>query len=249
MSWRNYFTPHPSALAFNQYTTDEDRRAMEADLKEFRLHQPIVTASVPNEGKLYIIDGITRLDAMEALGWQIVNEKGEWMGALATKVGGRSMVDHRYGYTHKQIADLVISLNAQRRHQTKEQLAKAIAEAAKLEHATREKEFSAVEGEKLPSKRGRLGEGRPKDQVKAKVVEQAAKLGVSQRTAERALAKPQSAKKAAPSKPRKPKPEPTFEDQVWNRWSSWLKYYPLGSQQEKVKAWVHDWTKPKGGTP
>src|SRR6516162_7859315 len=109
-SWRDFFEPHPSALAFHRYTTDEERREMQADLEKFSLQQAIVTASVAGEDKVYVIDGITRLDEMEALGWQIVNEKGEWVGAMATKTGGRSLVIHHYGYTHERIANLVISL-------------------------------------------------------------------------------------------------------------------------------------------
>jgi hypothetical protein len=80
--WRKYFKPHTVALIFNECTTDEDRRKLEKDIEKHGLQQPIVTASVPNEDKVYVIDGISRLDAMEALGWQIVNSKGEWVARL-----------------------------------------------------------------------------------------------------------------------------------------------------------------------
>ena len=119
----NTSTSHPAALVFHKDTTDEDRKKISDDLKENqRLQARIVTAHVADgsRGKTYIVDDITRLDEMEALGWQIVDEHGNWIGQL------EGMVDHRRNYTHEQVRQLVISLNANRRHKTKEQIADSI---------------------------------------------------------------------------------------------------------------------------
>jgi hypothetical protein len=236
MSWRTHFKPHPAALAFNRFTTDEERRALEQDIGRHGLRQPMVTASVPNEEKVYVIDGISRLDAMEALGWQIVSAQGLWTGALAVIAQGRSNVIHHYGYTHEQIRHLVISLNAHRRHQTKEQLLRALAEAIKAEW----EEFPANDGGKIKAESER-GRGRPKDPLKARVAKDAEAAGVNagKRTVERALAdfKPQ------PKQPRRkqPKKEKTFEERIWGRWQAWLKTFLPGEVRE-VKKLVHEWS-------
>src|SRR5207237_4700431 len=107
-SWRDFYEPHPAALVFHHHTTDEDRKKMRDDLKENqRLQARIVTAHVADEtaGKTYVVDGITRLDQMEELGWQIVDEDGNWIGQV------EGLVDHRRSYTHQQVARLIISLN------------------------------------------------------------------------------------------------------------------------------------------
>jgi hypothetical protein len=184
-SWRKFYDPHPSALAFHQFTTVDQRRELIEDLDINGLQERIVTVHIVDEsgGKTYVADGITRLEAMEALGWQIVDEHGNWIGAVEGKV------DHRRNYTPEKVAKLVISLNAKRRHhQTKQELIDAIDEALKAakQPATGvwDKDYP-----KLPSKRGRLGEGRPKDQHKAEVVKQAAAIGISEPTVKAALAK------------------------------------------------------------
>src|SRR5438094_10492118 len=152
-NWRDFnFRPHPTALVFNKRTTEADLKALAKDIDVNGLKTRIRTREVAGEqGIIYVIDGISRLDAMEkVLGWTLVNEKGEWQGALS------GQVEHRKGRTHEQIAKEVISFNAARRHLSKEDLAAAIAEAVKAEAKETGKEFSAVEGEKLKSKRGRL---------------------------------------------------------------------------------------------
>jgi len=190
----------------------------------------IVTVHIADEsgGKTYVADGITRLDAMEALGWQIVDEHGNWIGALDGKV------DHRPNYTHEQVAKLVISLNAKRRHQSKQELVDAIDKALKAAEEPAAG-VSNKDYEKLPSKRGRLGEGRPKDPHKAKVVEQAADIGIPKATVEAALAK-----KRKRLEPRKGKSKllngkdastafdpKAFGDLVWKRLSQLIKRFDI----------------------
>jgi hypothetical protein len=230
-SWRTFFTVHPVAAVFNKGTTKQDLAKMAKDIEASgRLQARIVTVHVADTsgGKVYVVDGITRLDAMESLGWQIVDEHGNWIGAV------EGMVDHRRNYSHEQVAKLVISLNAKRRHQTKEDIAAAIAETVKLERAAREKEFLVSERRETPSPKV----GRPKDEVKAEVVEKAAEHGIGKRTAEKALARqpdrPKITKQPAPPK-RKREPVRTFEDEVWARWSRWLKYWPQTKHRDVIK--------------
>ena len=167
---------------------------------------------------------------------QIVNEKGEWIGTLATTLGSRSNVIHHLGYTHERIANLVISLNAHRRHQGKMELAKAIAAAVKAEAKTAGEEFHVVHDEKIDSKRGR---GRPKNKIKAEVVKRAAKHGVSKTTAERALASEQ-ASDTLKSRTTKGKKERPFEEQVNKKWMTWLNRFPPQQRNSAMKV-VHEW--------
>jgi hypothetical protein len=151
--WREHFRPHPTALLFHECTTDEQRRELEKDIEKHSLRQPIVTASVPGEDKVFVIDGITRLDAMEALGRKIVNEQGEWIGALAAMNQERAKVIHHYGYTHQQITDLVVSLNLHRRHLTDDQRGAIITElrSPALKAEARERQKTGLrKGDKFP---------------------------------------------------------------------------------------------------
>jgi hypothetical protein len=99
-------------------------KELAADIaKQGKIFDPIHTASVPGESKPFVIDGVSRLDAMESLGWEIVDAKGNWIGALATTPGSRPMVIDHPGYSHEQVWDLVVSLNLKRRHYNESQRA------------------------------------------------------------------------------------------------------------------------------
>ena len=194
-SWRDHYKPHPAALVFHQHTTDEDRKKMSDDLKENqRLQAPIVTAHVADEsgGETYVVDGITRLDEMEKLGWQIVDEHGNWIGQI------EGMFDYRRNYTHEQVRQLVISLNATRRHQTKQQIVESIDAVLKLEEASKgilDNRLSEIQPRKA---------GRPKDQHKAELTKRAAAAGISEHTVKKAL-QPDRPKITKPPQPSKPK--------------------------------------------
>ncbi len=207
-SWRDFWEIHPAAAVFNKRTTPKGLTELAKDIDANGLKARIRTRSTPGDGKVYVIDGISRLDSMEKeLGWQIVNAKGEWIGAAS------GQVEHRAGRTHEQIRDEVISFNAKRRHHTKEDLAAAIAETAKLEYTAKRKEFPAISGEKLPTPRSKdeykaeaaPTTGRPKDELKAEIIKKAAEKGVSKRTVERVLARQSDRPKIATRKGRKKK--------------------------------------------
>jgi hypothetical protein len=255
-SWRDFYEPHPAALVFHQHTTDEDRQKMSDDLKENqRLQTRIVTAHVADEsgGKTYVVDGITRLDEMEKLGWHIVDEHGNWMGAV------QDQVDHRRNYTHEQVGKLVISLNAKRRHTEKSILADAIVEALKLERKEGYR-VSHNQNEKLPqerkaSKRGRLGEGRPRDEFKAEAVKRGTEAGISKPTMEKALGR-QPDRQKIESRTRKPKShskllngddaskvfdEEKFTDKLYKQWINLIRHVDADkrpSAMRLVKEWV-----------
>jgi len=237
--WRDFKKVHPTAAVFNKGTTDDDLRKLAADINANGLKARIREREVAGEpGTRYIIDGISRLDAMEkVLGWQLVDEKGNWIGAVS------GQVELRFGRTHEQIRGEVISLNARRRHQTKEDLAEAIAETKKIEYATRGKEFLISGDEKPHSPKG----GRPRDEFKKEVIEEAAKFGISKPAAERGLARlpdrPKIKTKKPKHKPPEPKKEETFDQKLWRRWLAWLKN--LKPHEVRVaKELVHKWTTP-----
>lgn len=224
-SWRDFYEPHRSALAFHQFTTDDQRRQLREDLKINGLQKRIVTVHVADEsgGKMYVADGITRLDVMEALGWQIVDDDGNWIAALENKV------DHRRNYTHQQVAKLVISLNGKRRHQTKQEISDAIVKALRVVGVSDRKE------PKLPSKRGRLGEGRPRDPLKAEAIKQATALGISTPVVKRSLAKsrPKQPPKLTKGKllngddASKAFDPAAFSKRVWEKLSKLIKHFDL----------------------
>jgi hypothetical protein len=232
-NWRDFsFRPHPTALVFNKRTTEADLKALAKDIDVNGLKTRIRTREVAGEaGIIYVIDGISRLDAMEkVLGWTIVDEKGNWQGALLGKV------EHLVGRTHEQIAKEVISFNATRRHQSKQELVKDIDEAIKAGEnlaATSEEGISRKPYKKMPR-----GKGRPKDEHKAKVVKEAAKHGISKSTVEKGLAdkkapdKGKAKGKAPKGSTRQPKAKAkTFEDQVWLWFAACLEYSPFVREQ------------------
>ena len=240
--WRKYFKVHPAAQVFHRFTTDEDRRKLEKDIEKHTLQQPIVTTSVPGEETVYVVDGISRLDAMEAIGWQIVNERGEWMGALAVLNQGRSNVIHHYGYTHERITGLVISLNDKRRHLTTSQRQLIAGELANMKHGGDRKSDQSVK-----SRIDRLSQSEAAKTFKVGVsgVQAAQKvLREAPEIAEEIAAGKMTVNKAVRnlkrSKPRSKKERP-FKDRIWDKWQNWLQRFPP-SEVREIKKLVHQWT-------
>jgi hypothetical protein len=123
-SWRDFYNIYPAADFFHEFSTAEQLKDLRKDIdKQGVILEPIHTASVPGHPKPFVIDGISRLDAAEETGHQIVNEKGEWTGMLVATGGINRHVVHHPGKTDKEVWDLVISLNLKRRHLTTGQLA------------------------------------------------------------------------------------------------------------------------------
>ena len=229
-SWRQFYKVHPSAEKFDLLATDE-LKALAKDIEKNGLKVPIQTRRVGSHSlkrggwrETFVIDGRNRLDAMEKLGWKLVNEKGQWIGvALGSASGGRrTLVEHKDVPTHKEVALEIIGFNVRRRHLSKEQQVDLIDEALR----------ASRHGGEMPSK-PRWTKGVPgsaKDEHKTEVVEQASKEGIAKRTVERVLAR----KKLDGAKPkpqrRKHQPEvpddPTSHSYVDTRLKKFLEHWP-----------------------
>jgi hypothetical protein len=73
-SWRDVLPIHPAAELFPRMTPGE-LRALGEDIKKNRLHVPVALWK-GGDGKLYVIDGVSRLDGMEMVGITFDEMKG-----------------------------------------------------------------------------------------------------------------------------------------------------------------------------
>ena len=191
-SWRDALAIHPVADAF-PLMKPEELRELADDIKKNGLREPITTWT----GKeIYVVDGRNRLDAMELAGIQTIDRDG----CIACSYG-----PIRDG---EDPATYVISANIRRRHLTKKQQVSLIVKAVKAgsEFANRGKSDSIDHASTARSIGGspkgqKGGGGSTKDPVKEQVVEEAAKLGISERTATQVLIDEEPERKQA--KPRR----------------------------------------------
>ena len=149
-SWRDVLKIHPAAELFPGMADDE-LGELGADIKAHGLKQPIVSWSPGYVGDgvkdrpRYVLDGISRLDAMELAGLPLVSDEGELTGArfdqlwekerVCSTASGRQIKPGTDPYAY------VISANIRRRHLTAEQKRELI---AKLIKATPEKSDRAI---------------------------------------------------------------------------------------------------------
>jgi hypothetical protein len=183
-SWRDIYQIHPAALLFPRLPEDE-LRALGEDIKQNGLREPITLWSMEPAGPWQVLDGINRLDAMELVGMETLEQVGnEWR--LTLKPRYFSWVKDPYFPTQGEINPylFVVSANVHRRHMTKELRAELIVRAVELERTSPPLARSV----KQANSHGYF-HGSSIDPFKAKVVEEAAKHGISKRTIERAIAK------------------------------------------------------------
>jgi hypothetical protein len=165
--------------------SDDELQELGENIKEHGLQVPLKFYVEDRNTKTdpILLDGRNRLEAMERVGFSGYIEKH---------------------YIYKDPVACVIGLNIRRRHLTKEQQAELIVAAHKAAAAV-------SVGSNKPRQVGEVSAmgGRGKvDQVKAAVVADAEKHGISKRTVERALAKSnkvpsnQPAPRKSPSKPK-----------------------------------------------
>jgi hypothetical protein len=181
MGWRDRYKVHPAADVFPMMS-DEELAKLGEDIKANGLKsRPTFIAT---DGKamipkyLTLLDGRNRLEAMERAGLELPDKP-------------RHVLPH-----YQDAVAFVISANIRRRHLTKLQQAKLIAAAHK---AAAE---ASPQVEEVPKKRHVKGKpGSQKDELKAAIVADAAKHGISESTVERAMAK-------AEGKTPKPAPKP-----------------------------------------
>ncbi len=172
-SWRDGRQIYPAADDY-PLLEDAELKALAKRIEESGLRVPIQTRSVASEDRPYVIDGRNRLDAMEkVLGWQIVNEKGEWHGALALTPGTKPQVEHKQGCTHEQIIAEIDDLNFHRRHLNESQRALL---AAKRATATRGGDYTSEQSANLRKAQMTQAEAAERFKVSRRSVQTAAKV-------------------------------------------------------------------------
>ena len=198
-TWRDVYPIHPVAEVFPLLKPDELQKLADTIKKE-GLHYDVIVwchtlgGDTPEKRQKYVLDGRNRLDAMELLGMETVTPEGGLANSVETSAW---IVDQKARIQTvgaiPDPADFVISMNVQRRHLTKKEQSDLIVKAVMAEEefakdsANRARSFGPPKGQKG-------GGGSTKDPVKEKVVERAAKVNISKRTAEQSLAdaKPKS---------------------------------------------------------
>jgi hypothetical protein len=237
-SWRDHFDIHPAAAFYHGFSSDEQLKELTEDIGQRQvIFDPIHTASV--FGKTFVIDGVSRLDAAEKTGRQIIDEKGNWIGVL-----DRHVVHHS-GKTDEEVWDIVSSLNLKRRHLSKEQILEVADHMLKLEAAEKgaakkERASSARSFSPNPGKRG----GSTKDPHKTALHERAEKIAggpISNRTVEKYLSRQPDCPKKAPVKTKAKKERP-FNDQVWDKWQHFLNHHWSPAERHEVKPILHGLT-------
>jgi hypothetical protein len=259
-SWREFFDIHPAAAFFHEFSSDEQLQALTDDIdKREVLLAPIHTASVVGKAKPFVIDGISRLDAAEKTGRQIVSENGDWMGMLSNVGSSRSVIDHP-GMIDKEVWDLVISLNLKRRHHTTGQLSEIAdmlatrpagrpwpknkspeihnyAPTAAKTDQTSEIQFDSTPTVEQAAKM--VGVSKSSVHDFRKVKKEAPEKVVDIRSGKLSPSKAASELPAKKSK-RRPRKELSFADEVRKKWTQWLNRFQH-AQRKEVIAIVVEW--------
>lgn len=129
MGWRSKIKVHPAADLFPLMAPDE-LRALADDIKRNGLRERVATWK-DDDGKLYLIDGRNRLDAMTKAGIEAIRADGEIYPAVGTTYKGDP-------YTY------VISANAHRRHLTAKQKRELIAAVLKAKPEKSDRQIAAT---------------------------------------------------------------------------------------------------------
>ena len=116
--WRDVLPIHPAAEAFPRKSTN-DFRTLAKDIKEHRLNVPVVLLRNIKHGTTLLLDGISRLDALEAIGVQLV-QNGNLVESYEHDRKEYPMATTVFD-TECDPSAVVRSLNAHRRHLTPEQ--------------------------------------------------------------------------------------------------------------------------------
>ena len=134
LSWRTVLSIHPAAELLPR-TSPEELRALGEDIKKNGQRQPIAIIEKPRrqpDGTLdvgdpplqEVLDGISRLDAMEGAGIRVIGKDGQLDSQIQRIVVDTDEVDP---FTY------VLSANIHRRHLTAEQKREVIAELLKAQ--------------------------------------------------------------------------------------------------------------------
>lgn len=181
-NWRERLRVHPAAEVFPRLPKKQ-LEELASDIREKGgLHEGVTLYLEPDSGEEVLLDGRNRLDAVDLLGDEIFDAKGK----VRKEWSGRTLLSG-----HDPVA-WVISANIRRRHLSKREQADLIVAAVKAGTNHRAKSARWVKGKS----------GSSKDPVKGQVLEEAAKQGISARTATQALVDAEPGRK-------RPKPEKT----------------------------------------
>jgi hypothetical protein len=151
--WREVLTPHPACQLFRRVMPDAGLDALAEDIRIRGLLYPATAATV--DGILYLIDGSRRLDALERLGYELVDHNGKFV--KASQLGLPRPFEDRADILLENVGSiddpvgLVVSLNVVRRHSSlkerrehareliklKPELSnRAIADVVRIDHVT-----------------------------------------------------------------------------------------------------------------
>lgn len=172
--WRDMFKVHPAAALFPMLEPDQ-LQELANDIKANGLQEATVFWT-DKDGTLYLIDGINRAEAsmMADINPGFVNGTAGWFPSQSTILK-----------TDEDPVALVISANLMRRHLSKKQQADLIVavRAAEVKNIDQAKMARSKIGGAIDGKKG----GSTKDPIKEKIMKDAAKAGISERTTKRAM--------------------------------------------------------------
>jgi hypothetical protein len=243
-SWHDFYDVHEAAEFFHSFSDQDQLDELADDIADQKvIFEPIHTASMPLERRPFVIDGVSRLDAAEARGFQVIDKAGHWTGMLGSPPGARPMVVHHPCLKNEQIWSIVTSLNNKRRHLTTGQRA-AIAD--RMATGTRGGDRKTNQTKAIKFDQPTVEQAAEMMRVSPLSVHQVRKV---RREAPNKM-KEIKAGKLAPSKAvseierRKAKHgvQRTLEDETWAAWSRLLKKFPQ-TQHRQVIGYVLEFIK------
>jgi hypothetical protein len=244
--WREALKIHPAADLFPRMPLEE-LLELGKDIKQHGLQTPIVYSDrdlsgdgVAGPAEYFLIDGISRLDAMETVGLE-VELKFDRGGRLQMRVVGLSEeapVVPDPIYCGGDPYEYVISANIRRRHLTKEQQADRIVAVLAKRTERLNLSQSVTRGEA-----GRLA-GSTKNPLKSAAVAEGAKHDISESTIKRSLAKlkpstaagaRRGAARPPPRPARQPAAVPPLDSRSWSVAAEKDKKQPVGSPSARER--------------
>jgi len=177
----------------------------------------------------------------------IIDGRNRW--AIATELGIQTDVPYdMFQGTDDEIPSEILRLNVFRRHLTDDQRTAAI---VKVRGPILEKEAKSRQAEGAKVASGKAGSFKGKGEKgettvaqlakeakttghKAQQAEKARKAGLIDDVIQKKMTLKQAAKKAGSGKAR-PRAGKTFEDEVWGRWSRFLKNWPQTQHRDVIK--------------
>jgi ParB-like chromosome segregation protein Spo0J len=137
--WRDALSIHPACDALPLMSADELRELAD-DIERHGLHHNIDLYLDLKTHTEYVIDGRNRLDAMELLGWDLIDDTGRLCSALRGH-----QLDSGYREPEHLVA-WVISANIRRRHLNQEQRRELLAKLLKANPSKSNRQVAKAAG-------------------------------------------------------------------------------------------------------